>query len=62
MNDFVPIRERDVKRILANLREDHATGPDGIPAVVFKRLAKVLGLPFAILTRRMLAEATWPEK
>ena len=62
LNDFMPIRQRAVKRILANLKEDQATGPDGIPALVFKRLSKVLSIPFAILTRRILNEAVWPEK
>ena len=62
MNDFVPVRERTVKRILATLREDQATGPDGIPALFWKKLAKVFCRPFTVLTRRMLQEAAWPEK
>ena len=62
MNGFVPVRERTVKRILATLREDQATGPDGIPALFWKGLAKVLCRPFTVLTRRMLQEAAWPEK
>ena len=62
MNDFVLVRERTVKHILTPLREDQATGPDGIPAPFWKRLAKVFCRPFTMLTRRMLQEAAWPEK
>ena len=59
INNFVPIRERTVKRILAGLQEDQARDPDGIPALFWRKLLKVFRRPFTVLT---LQETAWPEK
>ena len=59
--DFA-IRPRVARRLLSALREDQATGPDDIGAVILKRLAKYLDVPLAILCRRIFAEATWPQR
>jgi len=56
------IRRRTARRLLSALREDQATGPDDIGAVILKRLAKYLAVPLAILCRRIFSEATWPAK
>ena len=60
MSDWFPIRPRVVKKLLLALREDQATGPDGFAAIFLKKLAEVISVPLAILTRRMFNEATWP--
>ena len=62
MSGCIPIRTRDVKKILAKLREDQATGPDGLSAKLLKRLAGVISLPLAILTRRIFSEGQWPNR
>ena len=59
--DFA-IRPRVARRLLSALREDQATGPDDIGAVILKRLAKYLDVPLAILCRRIFTEATWPQR
>ena len=60
MSDWFPIRPRVVKKLFLALREDQATGPDGFAATFFKKLVEVISVPLAILTRRILNEATWP--
>ena len=49
---FVPVRCRMVRRLLAELSEDLATGPDGLPARILRNLADELALPVAILSHR----------
>ena len=61
MHDFVAIRTRTVERELATLNVNKATGPDRIGARILRVLASVLALPLAILCRRLLSEAVWPE-
>ena len=59
-NVFLPIRTKDVRRVLQKLEVDSATGPDGIATRVFKMCADALALPIAILLRRMLVCGCWP--
>ena len=61
MSGFLPIRQRHVQRILQNLREDSATGPDELPARILKRCAKVLALPITMLARQLLQSGVWPK-
>ena len=42
------IRRRTVRRLLSALREDQATGPDDMGAVILKRLAKYIDVPLGI--------------
>ena len=62
MSGWFPIRTREVKKVLGKLREDQATGPDGLSAKFLKRLAAVISLPLAILTRRIFSEGQWPNR
>jgi hypothetical protein len=62
MSGWFPIRSRDVKKTLLKLRDDQATGPDGLSAKFLKRIATVLSLPLAILTRRIFSEGQWPAR
>ena len=56
MSSWFAIRVRDVRKVLDKSREDQATGPEGISANFFKRLARAVDLSIAILTRRIFAE------
>ncbi len=58
---FLPVRTRDVERVLRNLRSDSATGPDGIATTFLKRCASVLARPVALLIRKMLLDGIWPD-
>ena len=58
--DFVVLRTRYTEKLLRELDENKATGPDHIPAKVLKEIAKELALPFTILCRRLWRESCWP--
>ena len=60
MNDFVPIRRRDVVRVLKALDPSKATGSDKIPAKILKECAVELSIPIMRLVRQMIAEGSWP--
>ena len=57
---FLPIRTKDVRRILCKLKIDSVTGPDGIATRVLKKCADGLALPMAMVLRRVLASGRWP--
>ena len=56
ISSWFAIRVHDVKKMLSKLRQDQATGPDGISAKFLKRVAKSVALPIAILTCRIFSE------
>ena len=59
---FLPIRSRDVaKKPKKKLKEDTATGPDGVAARVRKGCATSLARPIAPVLRRMVEHGRWPE-
>ena len=55
MNTFCLIRMRWTNRMLASLRVQHATGPDGVPARVLKECADILASPLTCLIRLMIS-------
>ena len=61
MSGFLVIRARAVKRILKALNVSKATGPDRVPARLLRECSTELAAPLAVLARRMLNEAVWPE-
>ena len=61
MGDFVLIRQRWTRRVLANIDEGKATGPDGIPGVILKRTRRELAAPITRLARRLLTLGAWPD-
>ena len=61
MNDFVPLRVRATLKILKDLREDQATGPDLLGARVLRKCASQLARPLTVLARRILDTGTWPK-
>ena len=58
---FFQIRLRHVQRVLMKLNVAKATGPDGLPARILREVARSIAWPVAVLCRRMLAQAVWPE-
>ena len=60
MSCFLALRLRWTVWVLTNIREDSATGPDGLPGRTLKRCYSVLGVPITKLARRMLHEGVWP--
>ena len=61
VNGFLRIRTRDVLRVLKNLREDSATGPDLIATIVLMTRADALALSLALLARRIIETHRWPQ-
>ena len=61
MSSFLALRLRWTTRILKGIREDSATGPDGLPGRILKRCHTALAIPITKLARRMLHEGVWPE-
>ena len=57
---FLPVRTRNVERALRKLRQDSATGPDGIATIFLKRCASDLARPLTLLIRKMLRCGIWP--
>ena len=60
MNGFVAIRTRTTLKILKDLREDQATGPDKLGARILRRFASQLSRPITLLARRILDNGVWP--
>ncbi len=60
-DSFLPVRTRDVAKILKKLKADSSTGPDGIASRVLKHCASGLSYPLTLLIRRMLSECRWPD-
>lgn len=52
--------EEPMKKELAELREDSATGPDGLPTRVLKKCSKALARPVRRLVTLLLGMGVWP--
>ena len=61
MDEFVTMRTRRTEKLLRDLDEKKATGPDRIPAAILKKIASSIALPFTMLCRRMYQEGCWPK-
>ena len=53
--------EEDAYKTLSSLREESATGPDGVAARVLRKCAEVLTKSFFTLMKKVLLEKRWPE-
>ena len=60
MSNFVVIRERWVLQELGRLREDQATGIDGLPAKILRMCCRSLARYVTALIRMMLRGGRWP--
>ena len=56
------LRTRVTRRLLDKLRNDQATGPDDIGAIMLKKLAGVIALPLTLICRRIFSDGAWPTK
>ena len=59
---FLPVRTRIVKRLLKQLCDDSACGPDLITTRILKKFADVLALPISLISRAVLRSGCWPSK
>lgn len=58
---FLPIRTKYIRRILAKLKLDSATGPDGISSRVLQFCAESRAFPLALTLRRVVHSGRWPD-
>ena len=61
LSDFHLLRTRKAERCLKKLKEDSATGPDGIATRILRTLAAELALPFCKLARLIISIGEWPD-
>ena len=61
MDSFIPLRTRTTLKLLRNLREDQATGPDKLAARVLRNCARQLARPITVVARRILDLGVWPK-
>ena len=59
-DEVVVFRSRACKKLLKKLDESKATGNDNISAVILKKLAACIAMPFTIVCRRLFHEGCWP--
>ena len=57
---FVAIRVRNVKRVLLELDDSTATGPDLLPTRILRMLADALASPVTLLCTIIIKSASWP--
>jgi hypothetical protein len=57
---FIPFSSRSTKKLFKKLDANKATGNDKKIALILKRLADVLAIPFTKIVRRLFYEACWP--
>ena len=60
VSDFLPVRARTAAAVLKQLKDDKATGPDGLDIKLLRKCAQELAVPVAKLTRKILATGEWP--
>ena len=48
-------------KVMSDLREDSATGPDKVPTRIIKRCANALAFPVRLLATLILKTGRWPE-
>ena len=55
------LTEELAQMTLHKMKENSATGPDGLPALFLKNCAQVLALPLLILAHIILRDGRWPQ-
>ena len=60
MGNGLILRMRNAGQILKALDINSGTGPDGLAAIILKRCASKLAMPFCKLARIILREGSWP--
>ena len=59
-DEVVVFRSRACEKLLKKLDESKATGNDNISAVILKKLAACISMPFTIVCRRLFYDGCWP--
>jgi hypothetical protein len=62
LGNFLPLRRRVATKILQQLDEKVATGPDKLPAKIWKRCAQALAVPVVLVARLCLSTGKWPDE
>ena len=58
---FLLVRSRWARKLMEQLDDSTATGPDGLPSLILKKCARELSYPVAKLVRLILLHGVWPE-
>merc|ERR1711984_65287 len=59
LND-IEITEEDIKKAIDDIDENSAAGPDGIPAILLKRIRDEIALPLTLILRKSIDEGKKP--
>merc|ERR1711984_489 len=60
LND-IEITEEDIKKAIGDIDENSAAGPDGIPAILLKRIRDEIALPLTLILRKSIDEGKIPD-
>ena len=60
LND-IKITEEDIKEAIDDMDENSAAGPDGIPAILLKKIRDEIALPLALILRKSIDEGKIPD-
>ena len=60
LND-IEIKEEDIKEAIDEMDENSAAGPDGIAAILLKKIKETISLPLALILRKSIDEGRIPD-
>merc|ERR1711867_330087 len=60
LND-TEITEEEILKAINDLEENSAAGPDGVPAILLKKMKEALALPLTLLLRKSIDEGKIPD-
>merc|ERR1712066_523729 len=60
LND-IEITEEEILKAINDLEENSAAGPDGVPAILLKKLKEALAQPLALMLRKSIDEGKIPD-
>ena len=59
--NYIEIEEEDIKKAIDDMDENSAAGPDGIYAILLKKLRDSISLPLALILRKSIDEGKIPD-
>merc|ERR1712002_623515 len=60
LND-IEITEKEIINTIDDLEENSAAGPDGVPAILLKKVKEALALPLSLMLRKSIDEGKIPD-
>merc|ERR1712121_427163 len=60
LND-IEITDEEILKAINKLEENSAAGPDGVPAILLKKVKEALALPLALMLRKSIDEGKIPD-